>query len=51
VVGGLLLGLGLSFVSGYVGSDLVALASLAILIVVLLVRPAGLFSHATARRV
>lgn len=51
VVGGLLLGLGLSFVSGYVGSDLVALASLAILIVVLLVRPAGLFSHATARTV
>ena len=51
VVGGLLLGLGLSFVSGYVGSELVALAALAILIVVLLVRPAGLFSHATARRV
>ncbi len=51
VVGGLLLGLGLSFVSGYVGSELVALAALAILIVVLLVRPAGLFSHAPARRV
>lgn len=51
VVGGLILGLSLSFVSGYVGSDLVALAALAILIVVLLVRPAGLFSHATARRV
>lgn len=51
VVGGLLLGLGLSFVSGYVGSDLVAFAALAILIVVLLVRPAGLFSQATARTV
>ncbi|HZW45572.1 MAG TPA: branched-chain amino acid ABC transporter permease, partial [Dermatophilaceae bacterium] len=51
VVGGLLLGVSLSFVSGYVGSDLVAVAALAILIVVLLVRPAGLFSHATARRV
>ena len=51
VVGGLLLGVGLSFVSGYVGSELVALAALAILIVVLLVRPAGLFSRATARRV
>jgi branched-chain amino acid transport system permease protein len=51
VVGGLLLGLGLSFVSGYLGSDLVALAALAILMVVLLVRPGGLFSHARARRV
>jgi branched-chain amino acid transport system permease protein len=51
VVGGLLLGLSLSFVSGYVGSDLVAFAALAILIVVLLVRPAGLFSQATARTV
>ncbi|HET9500139.1 MAG TPA: branched-chain amino acid ABC transporter permease [Marmoricola sp.] len=51
LVGGLLLGICLSFVSGYVGSELVALAALGILIVVLLVRPAGLFSHATARRV
>jgi branched-chain amino acid transport system permease protein len=51
VVGGLLLGVGLSFVSGYLGSDLVALAALVILMVVLLVRPGGLFSHAQARRV
>ena len=51
VVGGLVLGLGLSYVSGYVGSDLVPLAALAILIAVLLVRPDGLFSHATGRRV
>jgi branched-chain amino acid transport system permease protein len=51
VVGGLLLGIGLSFVSGYLGSDLVALAALVILMVVLLVRPGGLFSHAQARRV
>lgn len=51
VIGGLLLGLGLSVVSGYVGSELVPLAALSILIVVLLVRPSGLFSHATARRV
>jgi branched-chain amino acid transport system permease protein len=51
VVGGLLLGVGLSFVSGYLGSDLVALAALVILMVVLLVRPGGLFSHAEARRV
>jgi branched-chain amino acid transport system permease protein len=51
VVGGLLLGVCLSFVSGYLGSELVALAALGILIVVLLVRPSGLFSHGTARRV
>lgn len=51
VVGGLVLGIALSFVSGYVGSGLVSLAALGILIAVLLVRPQGLFSHATARRV
>jgi branched-chain amino acid transport system permease protein len=50
-VGGLLLGLSLSAVSGYVGSDLVPLAALAILTVVLLLRPGGLFSHAAERRV
>ncbi|MBC7592686.1 MAG: branched-chain amino acid ABC transporter permease [Kineosporiaceae bacterium] len=51
VVGGLILGILLSFVSGYVGSELVALAALAILMAVLLLKPGGLFSHATARRV
>lgn len=51
VVGGLLLGISLSFVSGYLGSDLVALAALVILMTVLLIRPGGLFSHAQARRV
>ena len=51
VVGGLLLGLVLSFVSGYLGSQLVALAALLVLVVVLLVRPGGLFSAGTARRV
>ncbi|MPZ93824.1 MAG: branched-chain amino acid ABC transporter permease [Propionibacteriales bacterium] len=51
VVGGLVLGVSLSFVSGYVGSELVALAALGILMVVLLLRPGGLFSHATPRRV
>lgn len=51
VVGGLLLGLCLSFVSGYVDSGLVALAALVILVVVLLVRPTGLFSSTVARRV
>nr|WP_228537808.1 branched-chain amino acid ABC transporter permease [Nocardia sp. XZ_19_231] len=51
VVGGLLLGLGLSFVSGYVGSELVPLASLVILLVVLLARPGGLFSRTATRKV
>ncbi|WP_338888437.1 branched-chain amino acid ABC transporter permease [Rhodococcus sovatensis] len=51
VVGGLLMGIGLSFVSGYLGQDLVSSAALIILIVVLLVRPSGLFASAAARRV
>jgi branched-chain amino acid transport system permease protein len=51
VLGGLLLGLSLSFVSGYVGSELVALSSLVILMLVLLIKPGGLFSHGAERRV
>jgi branched-chain amino acid transport system permease protein len=53
VVGGMGLGLVLSYVDGYFtnGSDLVNVAALVILLVVLMVRPAGLFSRATARRV
>ncbi|GGO76526.1 MULTISPECIES: branched-chain amino acid ABC transporter permease [Nocardioides] len=51
VVGGLLLGLALSFVSGYVGSQLVALAALVILMLVLVLRPGGLFAQTAARRV
>src|SRR5215213_67154 len=50
VVGGLLLGLALSYVSGYLprGSALVNVAALVILMVVLLVRPGGLFASSTA---
>ena len=51
VVGGLLLGLSLSFVSGYVSSQLVALAALGILMLVLFLRPEGLFSQSRERRV
>jgi branched-chain amino acid transport system permease protein len=51
VVGGLTIGLLLSYVSGYLGSELVALAALAILVAVLLVRPQGLFARTAARRV
>jgi branched-chain amino acid transport system permease protein len=52
IVGGLILGLALTYVSGYVprGSGLVSLAALVILMLVLLVRPGGLFSSTTARR-
>ena len=51
VVGGLMLGLSLSLVSGYVGSQVVPLAALVILMVILTVKPSGLFSAAQARRV
>jgi branched-chain amino acid transport system permease protein len=52
VVGGLILGLALSYVSGYAprGSALVNITALVILMVVLLVRPGGLFASSTARR-
>jgi branched-chain amino acid transport system permease protein len=50
VVGGLLLGLALSYVRGYIDDTLVGLAALVILVVVLLVRPGGLFSTTQTRR-
>ena len=52
IVGGLLLGLALSYVSGYLprGSALVNVAALVILMIVLLVRPGGLFASTVARR-
>jgi branched-chain amino acid transport system permease protein len=50
VVGGLILGVALSLVSGYLDSALVNMAALVILMVVLLVRPGGLFASSTARR-
>jgi branched-chain amino acid transport system permease protein len=51
VVGGIVLGLALSYVSGYEGSSLVTLAALVVLIAVLMIRPGGLFSSARERRV
>jgi branched-chain amino acid transport system permease protein len=51
VIGGLVLGLALSYVSGYEGSALVPLAALVILVVVLMLRPTGLFSASQERRV
>jgi branched-chain amino acid transport system permease protein len=51
VVGGLVLGLALAYVSAYFGgSSVVNLAALVILVVVLLVRPGGLFASTQARR-
>ena len=51
VVGGLLLGFSLSFVSGYLSAQLVALVALGILMTVLTVRPGGLFAATQGRRV
>lgn len=51
VVGGLGCGLVLSYTSGYSSPDLLYPAALVLLVVVLLVRPEGLFAHAQARRV
>ncbi len=50
VVGGLVLGLALSYVRGYVSDTLTGMAALVILVVVLLVRPGGLFSTTQTRR-
>jgi branched-chain amino acid transport system permease protein len=51
VVGGVLAGLVLSYVSGYEGSSMVPLAALVLLVAVLMVRPGGLFSASKERRV
>jgi len=51
IVGGLGLGVGLSYVSGYVGPELVTLTALAILVIVLTFRPSGLFGRTTLRQV
>jgi branched-chain amino acid transport system permease protein len=51
VVGGLLLGVGLSYVGGYLNSDLTSLVALGVLVVVLMIRPNGLFAGARMRRV
>jgi branched-chain amino acid transport system permease protein len=51
VIGGLVLGLALSYVSGYEGSALEPMAALVILVLVLMIRPQGLFSPSAERRV
>ncbi|MET8150547.1 branched-chain amino acid ABC transporter permease [Actinoplanes sp. NPDC049668] len=49
VVGGLIVGLLLSYVSGYLGATVAPIAVLLLLVVVLLGRPGGLFSRSAAR--
>ena len=51
IVGGVILGVLLNYVGGYLGSDLVLLFGLVILVLVLMVRPSGLFSTTAARQV
>jgi branched-chain amino acid transport system permease protein len=51
LVGGVVLGVALSYVSGYLGPELVTLGALVILVAVLMVRPQGLFAHSGQRRV
>jgi branched-chain amino acid transport system permease protein len=51
VVGGLAVGLVLSYVAGYAGSATTPLAVLGLLVAVLFIRPGGLFSGAGARQV
>ncbi len=51
LVGGLIAGLAISYVGGYLGSGLEPLGALALLIVALMVRPEGIFARPPARRV
>ena len=51
VIGGVLLGVVLSYADGYLGSNLVLVYGLVALVLVLMVRPSGLFSAAATRRV
>lgn len=51
VVGGIATGLVLSYTGGYISADLIYPAALVLLVVVLLVKPEGLFSSVQARRV
>jgi branched-chain amino acid transport system permease protein len=51
ITGGLILGLVLSYVSGYEGSALAPIAALVVLVATLMIRPSGLFSSTHERRV
>jgi branched-chain amino acid transport system permease protein len=51
LIGGLITGLCISYVGGYLGSGLEPLGALALLMVALMARPEGIFSRPAARRV
>ncbi len=51
LVGGLVTGLAISYVGGYLGPAYQGAGALALLVVVLMARPSGLFSRVQARRV
>ena len=51
VTGGVLLGVVLSYAGGYLGGNLVLVYGLVVLVLVLMVRPSGLFSPARPGRV
>lgn len=51
LVGGLITGLSISYVGGYLGSGLEPLGALALLMVALMARPEGIFSRPPARQV
>jgi branched-chain amino acid transport system permease protein len=51
VAGGVFLGVGLSYVAGYVGPNLTSIVAMGLLVVVLMLRPAGIFSSARLRQV
>lgn len=51
LVGGILSGLGISYIGGYLGSSMETVGAALLLIAVLSIRPEGLFAAAKARRV
>ena len=51
LVGGIAVGLGLSYVGGYLSTDLETVGALVILLAVLMVRPEGIFTTTRQRRV
>ena len=51
LIGGLITGLCISYVGGYLGSGLQPLGALALLMVALMARPEGIFARPPARRV
>jgi branched-chain amino acid transport system permease protein len=51
IAGGLILGVALNYVGGYLGADLVPMFGLGALVLVLMARPSGLFSPRATRQV